>query len=186
MDADDLFPDVAESIGPIQLVSFAFEGNRFRGEILPELERLKQEGIVRIVDLLFVRKDAEGAVMVTTQSDLDWEEAVSIGSYLGSLAGYLESGPEGFDSGAIAGAAELADGHFFDSEDVFQLTQALPVSTSATLVLLEHLWSKPLYHMLDRANGIELSSRMLRPEQVFTPDKLSRARKSELGGLGGA
>jgi uncharacterized membrane protein len=181
-DFDEGGPDVAESVGPIQLWSVAFEGNQFRGEILPELERLKREGIVRIIDLLFVRKDSEGAVMVSTQSDLDWAEAVSLGAYLGSLAGYVESGPEGFDTGAIAGAAELADGHFFDSDDIFQLTQALPEGTSAAIALLEHLWAKPLLDAIDRANGTELESRLLRPEQVFTPDKLSRARKPELGG----
>jgi uncharacterized membrane protein len=181
-DFDEDGPDVAESVGPIQLWSVAFEGNQFRGEILPELERLKREGIVRIIDLLFVRKDSEGAVMVSTQSDLEWAEAVSLGAYLGSLAGYVESGAEGFDSGAIAGAAELADGHFFDSDDIFQLTQALPEGTSAAIALLEHLWAKPLLEAIDRANGTELESRLLRPEQVFTPDKLSRARKPELGG----
>ena len=174
--------DVAESIGPIQLWSVAFEGNQFRGEILPELERLKLEGIVRIIDLLFVRKDTAGAVMVSTQSDLDWTEAVSLGAYLGSLAGYVESGAEGFDSGAIAGAAELADGHFFDADDIFQLSEALPEGTSAAIALLEHLWAKPLVDSIDRANGTELESKLLRPEQVFTPEKLGRARKPELGG----
>ena len=50
-------PPVAESMGPIQMTSLAFPGNHFKGEILPELEKLKKAGIVRIVDLLLVRKD---------------------------------------------------------------------------------------------------------------------------------
>ena len=82
---------VTESMGPIQMTSLAFPGNRFKGEILPELEKLKKAGIVRIVDLLLVRKDELGNVMVTTASDLDWEEAVSFGSYVGALAGYRAS-----------------------------------------------------------------------------------------------
>src|SRR6266508_2837777 len=93
-------PPVMESMGPIQMTSFAFPGNRFRGEILPELEKLKKAGVVRIVDLLLVRKDELGNVMVTTASDLDWQEAVSFGSYVGALAGYAAAGPAGIDRGA--------------------------------------------------------------------------------------
>ena len=50
-----------ESMGPIQMMSVAFPGNRFKGEILPELERLKKEEIVRVIDMLLVRNDHEMA-----------------------------------------------------------------------------------------------------------------------------
>jgi uncharacterized membrane protein len=171
---DELLPDVVESVGPIQLLSFAFDGNRFRGEIMPELERLKREGIVRIIDLLLVRKDSMGAVLVTTVSDLDWEEAVSLGSYLGALAGYAQGGPAAMERGAIAGAAELADGHFFNEDDVFRVTQALPDNMSAALVLAEHLWAKPLWEAIHRADGIELSNDWIHADQVITPPRLDR------------
>ena len=123
--------DPMESMGPIQMTSLAFPGNRFKGEILPELEKLKKAGIVRIVDMLLVRKDELGNVMVTTASDLDWEEAVSFGTYVGALAGYAAAGPTGIERGAMAGAAELADGHLFDEDDVFRVTQALPKNMSS-------------------------------------------------------
>ena len=45
-----------EGVGPIQLLCVAFDGNRFKGEIYPELDRLKRERIIRILDLLVVRK----------------------------------------------------------------------------------------------------------------------------------
>src|SRR3954465_10036360 len=137
-------PPVMESMGPIQMTSLAFPGNRFKGEILPELEKLKKAGIGRIVDLLLVRKDELGGVMVTTASDFDWQEAVSFGSYIGALAGYAPAGPAGIEKGAMAGAAELGDGHLFDQDDVFRVTQALPNNMSAVLVLFEHLWAKPM------------------------------------------
>lgn len=173
-------PDVVESVGPIQLLCVGFDGNHFRGEIMPELERLKREEIVRIIDLLLVRKDSMGAVMVTTESDLDWEEAVSLGSYLGALAGFAQGGPEGMERGAIAGAAELADGHFFNEDDVFRVTQALPANMSAALVLVEHLWAKRLYEAIDRADGIELSNDWIRPDQVITPPRLGRTPQQPL------
>ena len=161
-------PAVMESMGPIQMTSLAFPGNRFKGEILPELERLKKAEIVRIVDLLLVRKDDLGNVMVTTATDLDWQEAVSFGSYIGALAGYAAAGPAGIERGAMAGAAELADGHLFDQDDVFRVTQALPNNMSAVLVLFEHLWAKPLLDAVDRAGGIELTNDWIRPEEVVT------------------
>jgi uncharacterized membrane protein len=161
-------PPVMESMGPIQMMSLAFPGNRFKGEILPELERLKKAGIVRIVDLLLVRKDSLGGVMVTTASDLNWEEAVSFGSYVGALAGYASGGPAGIEAGAMAGAAELADGHLFDEDNVFRVTQALPNDMSAALVLIEHLWAKPMLDAVGRAGGIELSNDWIRPEEVVS------------------
>src|SRR6186713_659541 len=109
MDEPDLTADVddepIEPVGPIQMTTLAFQGNHFRGEILPELERLKREKIVRVLDMLLVRKDSEGDVMVTTGSDLDWNEAVSFGSYFGALAGFAAEGPAGLERGAIVGAA---------------------------------------------------------------------------------
>jgi uncharacterized membrane protein len=164
----EVVPEAMESMGPIQMLSLAFPGNRFKGEILPELERLKKDGIIRVVDLLLVRKDSLGSVMVTTASDLDWEEAVSFGSYVGALAGYVAAGAAGIEKGAMAGAAELADGHLFDQDDVFRVTQALPKDMSAVLVLFEHLWAKPLLETIDRAGGIELTNDWIRPEEVVS------------------
>jgi uncharacterized membrane protein len=150
------------------MLAFAFDGNRFKGEILPELDRLKRKRIVRIIDLLVIRKDAEGRVMAMTSSDLDWEEATAFGSYVGALAGFGAAGPEGIERGAIAGAAELADGHLFDEEDAFRLTQALPNDMSAALVLVEHIWIKPLMDAVDRAGGVELTNEWLRPEDILS------------------
>ena len=169
-DVPDTFEQPVESLGPIQMLTFAFQGNRFKGEILPELERLKRHEIIRIIDLLVVRKDGAGNVMVSTASDLDWEEAVAFGSYVGSLAGFAAFGAEGIEPGAIAGAAELADGHLFDEDDVFRVTQALPNETSAAMVVVEHLWMKPLLGAIDRARGIELANEWLRPDEIITVD----------------
>jgi uncharacterized membrane protein len=159
---------VVEDIGPIQMLCVAFDGNRFQGEILPELDRLKRERIIRIIDLLLVRKDEEGRVMVMTSSDLDWDEATAFGSYVGALAGLGAAGPEGIERGSMAGAAELADGHLFNENDTFRVTQSLPNNMSAALVLIEHLWAKELRDAVERAGGRELSNEWLRPEDILT------------------
>jgi uncharacterized membrane protein len=175
VDEDTPFQDdLVESTGSIQLLSLAFDGNRFKGEILPELERLKSAGIVRIVDLLLVRKDALGNVMVTTGSDLEWEEAVSFGAYVGALAGYVSDGAAGIETGSMSGAAEFADGHLFDENDVFRVSQALPKNMTAALVLLEHLWSKQLLDAVARAGGSELTNEWLKAEDVLTAPRHAR------------
>ena len=63
------------------------DGFGFRGEILPELDRLKDAGVIRLIDLIAVRKDAAGRVVVMTASDLDWEEATEFGAMIGGLLG---------------------------------------------------------------------------------------------------
>ena len=164
-----------EGLGPIQMLCLAFDGNQFKGEILPELDRLKRERIIRIIDLLLVRKDAEGKVMVMTASDLDWEEATSFGSYVGALAGYRAAGAAGVERGAIAGAAELADGHLFDESDAFRVTESLPNNMSAALVLVEHLWAKTLREAVERAGGSELSNEWISADEILTAGAHLRA-----------
>jgi uncharacterized membrane protein len=158
----------AENLGPIQMLTLAFPGNQFRGEILPELDRLKSEGVVRVIDMLIVRKDSQGKALVATASDLDFGEATALGSYFGALAGFAAAGPEGFDRGALAGAAELADGHVFDEDDVFRVTQALDNDTTAVMILLEHVWSRGLLDAVVRASGIELMNEWIPHEAILT------------------
>jgi hypothetical protein len=153
--------------GPVQMQVIAFEGNRFRGEIWPELERLKREGIVRILDLLMVRKDSAGAIAHLAASDLDWEEASAFGETMGMLAGFASGGPAGAERGALEGMAELMDGHLFDEEDAFRLEQHLPNEMTAVIVLFEHLWAAPLLAAVSRANGFEMFNEWLEPMQVM-------------------
>ena len=157
-----------ESLGPIQMLTLAFPGNRFRGEILPELDRLKSQGIVRVIDMLIVRKDSTGKALVATASDLDFGEATALGSYFGALAGFAAAGPAGFDRGALAGAAELADGHVFDEDDIFRVTQALDNDTTAVMILLEHVWSRELLDAVARSDGIELMNEWIAHEAVLS------------------
>ena len=152
--------------GPLQLLSVVFDGNRFKGELLPELERLKEADIVRLVDLLFVRKDRSGAIAVLTASDLEWEEATQFGAYLGSIVGLGAGGIEGAERGSIAGAAELADGHLFNAEDVERLKNAIPEGSSVALALIEHRWAMPLLAAITRADGYELSNQWVNVDDL--------------------
>jgi uncharacterized membrane protein len=153
--------------GPVQIWSFVFDGNQFKGEILPELERLKKAEVIRLIDLLVVRKDSTGAVATLTATDLDWEEASSFGALIGALLGWGAGGAEGVATGAIAGAAELVDGHAFGEETRLTLIQSVPPNSTAALALVEHVWAKPLQAAIARANGAELANDWLKVDELI-------------------
>jgi uncharacterized membrane protein len=162
--------ETIEQRAPIQLLVVAFPGSRFRGEILPALDRLKSKRIVRVIDMLVVRKDAEGRTMVATASDLNWEEATSLGSYLGALAGVAAGGGDAVERGALAGAAELADGHVFDENDIFRVTQALGDDMTAGLLLVQHTWATEFLDAIADADGVTLLNEWINPEAVLSFD----------------
>jgi len=64
----------------------------------------------------------------------------------------------GAERGAIAGAAELADGHLFDDEDRERLISIVPAGMTIAVLLLEHLWLLPLLQAIERAEGFELKN----------------------------
>jgi uncharacterized membrane protein len=159
--------DRLTEFGPVQMWSFVFDGNRFKGEILPELERLKSAQVIRLIDLLVVRKDSAGAVATLTASDLDWEEATSFGAMIGALMGWGAGGAEGAATGAIAGAADLADGHVFDEQARLSLIESLPPNSTAAIALVEHIWAKPLEAAIARAHGVELTNEWLKVDDLI-------------------
>jgi uncharacterized membrane protein len=163
---EDVLDRFAE-FGPIQMWSFVFNGNKFKGEILPELERLKKAEVIRLIDLLVVRKDSTGAIATLTASDLDWEEASSFGAVIGALMGWGAEGEEGVASGAIAGAAELVDGHAFGDETRVALADSIPPNSTAALALVEHVWAKPLQAAIARADGVEVGNDWLKTDELI-------------------
>jgi hypothetical protein len=159
-------PTEMREIGPVQILTIAFDGSHFKGEILPELERLKTLGLIRVIDLLLIRKDSTGAAATLTATDLDWEEAADFGAMVGGLIGWGAAGAEGAEIGWMAGAAESADGHALDENDRFALLQTIPNGSSVAIVLIEHVWAKPLRAAITRADGVEIANDWLRPADL--------------------
>src|SRR3954447_14799166 len=79
-------------IAPIQLVVIAFEGDHFHGQIRAELQRLRDRGMVRLVGLVAVRKDAAGAITVIEETDLD-SDSTELFARLGSGTIGAAAGP---------------------------------------------------------------------------------------------
>jgi len=95
--------------GPVQLLVLGFERTEFDGEIMPEIERLKDAGIIRLIDLIFVTNN-RGVVETIQTSDLSTEEAEDFGAIVGALIG-AGMGDDNVEAGMVAGAEEGADGH---------------------------------------------------------------------------
>src|SRR3954467_13188372 len=91
-------------IGPVQLIVLGFEHPQFHGEIIEELERLKESDTVRVIDSLAVYKDADGELAVEHLSNLSENEAIELGTVIGALIGLGIEGEEGMEAGAIVGA----------------------------------------------------------------------------------
>jgi len=153
--------------GPIHKLIVQFDANRFKGEILPELDRLKELGIIRVIDLLAVRKDAEGRLTVISSSDLGLDEAREFGATIGSLIGLGAAGREGSQEGAIVGAEALADGHLFDPSDAPRLAALIPNNSSVAIALLEHRWAIPLRDAITKAGGSVVDDAWLGAEDLI-------------------
>jgi uncharacterized membrane protein len=145
------------AIGPVQMLIVGFDEPKFKGEVLEELKRLKEEDIIRLIDLAVVRKDDEGNIETLHTSDLSQDEAMEFGAYVGALIGLGAAGEEGAEAGAVAGAEALADQQVFDDDQVWYVADAIPNGTAAGVALIEHRWAIPLRDAIARAGGIPLA-----------------------------
>src|SRR6266576_271958 len=105
------------TIGPVQLLVLGFDKPDFEGEILDELERLRESDTVRVIDSLGVYKDADGEVAVIWMSNISRDEAMEIGSVVGALNGLGTAGDEGRETSTELGAEAATDGNEVFSKD---------------------------------------------------------------------
>jgi uncharacterized membrane protein len=151
-------------IGPVQLIVVGFDRPEFHGEIIAELERLKESNTVRVIDALAVHKDADGEMEVAHLSNLSKDEAIELGSKIGALIGLGIEGEEGMVAGVEAGAEAGADGiEVFSDEEAWDVLEEIPNDSAAALILLEHHWAVPLRDAIARAGGFRLSDGFISP-----------------------
>jgi Family of unknown function (DUF6325) len=101
------------------------------------LNSIQEKGLIRVVDLFFVRKDANGTVTVLEVHDLNDEELAAFDPIKEDLMGLLTP------------------------EDIARLTETIPPDTSAVIVLLEHAWIVKLTEGLNRAGAVLLAGGMV-------------------------
>jgi uncharacterized membrane protein len=169
------------AIGPVQLIVLGFSHPDFHGEIIAELERLRESDTVRVIDALVVYKDADGELEVEHLSNLTTEEAVELGTTVGALIGLGIEGEEGMEVGAQAGAEAAADGiEVFSEEDSWDVIEDIPNDSAAALILLEHQWAVPLRDAIVRAGGFRISDGFISPLDLVEIGLLTAAEAEEL------
>jgi hypothetical protein len=121
---------MAEEIGPVEYMIVAFPGNRFRGEIAPALAKLVDAGTIRLMDVVFVGKDADGEVMAFELSELDPEVREGLENL-----GIEETG-------------------LFSEEDLMAAAEELDPDTSAALLVWEDIWARDVAQAMRDAGGV--------------------------------
>jgi uncharacterized membrane protein len=161
------------AIGPVQLIVLGFNHPDFHGEIIQELERLRESDTVRVIDALAVHKDAEGEIEVQHLSNLTKDEAIELGSKVGALIGLGIEGEEGAEA-----AADGVD--VFTDEQAWDVLADIPNDSAAALVLIEHHWAVPLRDAIARAGGFRLSDGFISPLDLVEIGLLGAEEAKEL------
>jgi uncharacterized membrane protein len=117
------------SIGPVEYVVIGFPGNRFKGEIVPALAELVDNEVVRILDIVFIKKDADGNVTMFEYDMLDDVLAFGFADVDGEAGGVLSD------------------------EDLELTAETLEPDSSAALIVWEHRWAARVAQAIRDAGG---------------------------------
>jgi hypothetical protein len=128
------------SIGPVEYIILGFPGNKFSGQIVPELAKLIDSGLIRIIDLTFISKDAAGDVQVVEYDAVE------------ELAAFA-----GLD-------AEV--GGILSDEDITYAASGLEPNSSAALLVWEDTWAGPFAAAVRNANGVILEGARI-PREII-------------------
>jgi hypothetical protein len=144
-------------IGPVQVLVVGFDQPTFSGEVLAELVRLREAGIVRLIDVLLVSRSEDGTLQTLEAPD---GFAAGLGGIAAKVLGQSE------DTGTeVADVAADQDVTKIESASTWSLADAIPVGSTAAVALIEHLWAAPLGAAIQRAGGTPLEETWLaRPD----------------------
>ena len=121
------------AVGPVDVYIIGFPGNKFTGRIAPAIMELVENGTIRVLDLPFVMKDADGVVTTLEAADLDAEGA-----------GFVEI--DVVQPGALG------------PEDAEEVSDDLPANSAALLIAFENLWATKVVDALQAADAVLIDS----------------------------
>ena len=121
--------DEVDQLGPIDYLVVEFPGSRMTGEGLPMLVELAERGIIRILDLVFVKKDPDGSVKGIQIADLDGDGELDLSVFEGAASGLV------------------------DEDDIAETGSVLEPGSSAGILIYENAWAAPLAAELRRGGG---------------------------------
>ena len=123
--------DELTTMGPISYLIVEFPGNKMTGEGFSILLDLVDKGVIRILDLMFVRRDLDGSVQALELADLDHDGQFDLAAFEGVSAGLI------------------------DASDIADATPAIEPGTSAGILIFENRWAAPFTKAL-RGGGAQL------------------------------
>ena len=127
--------------GPVDVYIIGFPGNKFSGRIAPAILELVENGTIRVLDLLLVMKDADGAVTTIEAADLD-------------------------EDGAAFLSIDVAQPGALGDEDADEVSEDLPPDSSALLIAFENLWAVKVVDALEAADAVLIDSIRIPAEVV--------------------
>ena len=127
--------------GPVDVYIIGFPGNRFSGKIAPAIRELVDSGTIRILDLLFVMKDADGTVTTLAIEDLDQE-------------------------GAAFAELDVTEPGSLNEEDADEVSDDLPPNSAALLLAFENVWATKVVSALADADAVLIDSIRIPAEVV--------------------
>ena len=140
-------------IGPVEYMAVAFPGNKFTGEIAPALQQLVDSGTIRVIDLAFVGKDADGNVIAMELEELD------------------------SDAGKALKALEAEVGEFINEADLKDIGATLEPNSSAAVLLWEDLWAARFVNAMRDAGGVLIDIQRIPHEVMQVALEFSKEQK---------
>jgi uncharacterized protein DUF6325 len=131
-----------EEIGPVDYLVVGFPGNQFKGEIAPALAELVEAGTIRIIDIAFVGKDADGNTVSMELTELDPQ---------------VQAGLE---------RAGVEVGGLFNEDDLADAAASLEPDSSAAVLVWENVWAREVAQAMRNAGGELLAFQRIPHEVV--------------------
>lgn len=141
------------SVGPLHILVFGFDEPNFTGAALRELRRLEGHDLVRLVDLLFVQRGEDGALVAIELEGVDPELVEVLGDLAGALVG-------------LDGGADGSEGLDVEDDELWDIAADIPAGTAAAIVLLEHRWALGLGGAIADAGGRLLGDALVPPSEL--------------------
>jgi hypothetical protein len=121
--------DDVEAIGPVSYLIVEFPGSKMTGEGLPILVDLVDQGLIRILDLLFVKRDEDGTLTTAELTDIDGDGELDLMVFEGAASGLL------------------------DESDLADAATVVEPGSSAAILLFENRWATPFTQALRRGGA---------------------------------
>jgi hypothetical protein len=116
-------------MGPISYLIVEFPGNKMTGEGFPILLDLVDRGLIRIIDLLFVRREVDGSTRVMQVRDVDGDGTLDLMVFEGASSGLL------------------------DESDIADAAAVIEPGSSAGILIYENAWAGPFTEALRRGGA---------------------------------